>query len=66
MKKPNKKVEAHRQKTALKKAERKKARKQICQERLNHKQNVITAKKQEIFDKWVSMVNTHFEENVKK
>ncbi len=63
MRKPNKKVEAFRQKKAAKKAERKRGRKQICQERLNHRQNVIMAKKQEMFDKWVAAVNTHFKDS---
>lgn len=63
MRKPNKKVEEMRQRNAKKKAARKKERKGRRQENLNRRQNLIEAKKQELFDKWVAAVNTHFEES---
>ena len=66
MKKVNKKVEAMRQRNAIKKAERKKERKGRRQEALNRRQNLIEAKKQELFDKYIAAVNTHFENEGKK
>lgn len=56
MKKPNKNREAFRQKKAEQKAARKRQRKQIRQESLNRRANVIEAKKQELFEKWVAAV----------
>lgn len=61
MRKPNKQVEAHRNRSGLKRAARTKARKQICRERLNHRANVVLAEKQALFDKWVASVNSYFE-----
>ena len=66
MKKPNKKLQATRQKNAEKKAARKKARKQQVQERLNHKKNVIEAKRQEIMKKYLEVISAEFEKSGKK
>jgi len=65
MKKPNKKLEEFRQKNARKKAARKKERKGRRQESLNRRQNIIEMKKQELFEKWIASVNTHFEDQKK-
>jgi hypothetical protein len=61
MKKPNKKVEEMRNKNNAKKAARKNQRKGRRQEALNRRQNIIEAKKQELFDKWVAAVGQHFD-----
>ena len=63
MRKPNKKLQEFRQRKAEERNARKRARKQIRQERLNHRVNVIEAKKQELFDRWVAAVNQHFRES---
>lgn len=67
MRKVDKKVEERRRKNAEKRNARTKARKGIRQETLNHKVNLIEAKKKELFGRWMEMVNKTFEErkNVK-
>ena len=66
MKKVNKKVEAMRQRNAIKKAERKKERKGRRAEAIARRANLVEAKKQELFDKYIAAVNSHFETESKK
>ena len=61
MKKPNKRIEANRQRIAEKKARRKRERKQLRLEGVAKRNNVIEAKKQELFDKWVAAVGKQYE-----
>lgn len=66
MRKPNKHLERVKQENAEKINERKRRNRQIRQERLNHRSNVIEAKKNELFEKWVAAVSKHFEESHKE
>lgn len=63
MKKPNKKLQEARQRNAEKRNARKQSRKQLRVERLNRRQNVIEAKKQELFERWIAEINSHYEES---
>lgn len=65
MKKPNKRVEANRQRIAQKKARQKAGRKQVRLEHIAARNNVVEAKKQELFDKWVAAVGSMQEEQSK-
>ena len=40
----------------------KKKNAKIAQEKLNHRVNVVEAKKRELFQKWMDMVNKQFEQ----
>jgi hypothetical protein len=66
MKKPNKKVEEMRQRNAIRKAARKKERKGRRAEAIARRANLVEAKKQEMFDKYIAAVNSHFEAEDKK
>ena len=65
MKKVNKKAATIRQRKAEKKAKRSRKNKTVRMEAINHKANVVMAKRQELFDKWVAAVGQHFESNSK-
>jgi hypothetical protein len=61
MRKPNKKAEAIQQKKREKRNASKKANGKIRQEKINHRVNVVEAKKVELLERWMGELVKQFE-----